>query len=188
MFVKLSSRRCADWWERMDSLVFLSALCSRRLSFQPLVVSCYGDRYFYDYVSYLMNCRRVCKYYRRALLLDAYGHFVCGVWGVWGMISFCCMDRIESLPSGRREFQFHRKLQEMVDVIKGCWWRLIVKLWRRQEVGLEGERERGKRPIISQSSTHHHHIYKNICSLFICLPMGGVGEEGGGRGEEMREF
>lgn len=38
-----------------------------------------------------------------------------------------------------------------------------------------GKRERGKRPIISQSSTsHHHHIYKNIffmSFLFISLPI-----------------
>lgn len=34
----------------------------------------------------------------------------------------------------------------------------------------EREREKGKRPIISQSSTsHHHHIYKNT----VCLPIGG---------------
>lgn len=123
-FVKSSSRRCADWWERMDSLVFGSAACLRRLLFQPLVVSCYGDRYFYGYASYLTSCKRVYRYYKQALSLDAYGHFECGVWGVWGMIDFCCTDRSGSLRSGRWALHFHRKLQEIVDVIKG----LLMKM------------------------------------------------------------
>lgn len=145
-YVKLSSRRCADWWERMDSLVFGSASCSRRLSFQPLVVSCYDDRYFYGYASYLKSCRRVYRYYKQALSLDAYGHFVCGVWGVWGMINFCCTDRSGSLRSGRWALRFHRKLEEMLTSSKGCWWKGHRQIsWRRhkKEICFWGEeRER----------------------------------------------
>lgn len=170
----LTSRRSADWWERMDNSAFGSASCSLLLLSQLSAVSCYGDRYFYGYVSYWASCRRVYRYYRRALSLDAYGHSECGAWGVLAMTNFCCMDRIESLRWGRRALEVHRKLQEMVwPSSKECWWsctRDFFGFFCVFRVVFGGRRRRRcqrevKRPIISQSSTsHRHHIYKNIVS------------------------
>lgn len=100
-----------DWLERTDSLVFLLALSylARLSTAQLSAVSCYDDKCSCDYVGYWANCKRVCKCYRRVLLLDAYGHFVCDVWGVLVMKDFCCMDHIESLLWVRQTlFRYHQ--------------------------------------------------------------------------------
>lgn len=164
-----------DWWSSMND---------RRTkwwtNFPLSAVSCYDDKYFCDSVSYLMSCRRACICCRRALLWDAYGHFVCAVWGGSMTTDSCCMDHIENPHRCQHRVaswrQRQRRLQQqrlLEMLLKSVALEPSVDLTTSNKDDALAQNKLCLFFLfslfffqISLSHTHHHHLAYYFCVFF----------------------
>lgn len=167
-----------DWWSSMND---------RRTkwwtNFPLSAVSCYDDKYFCDSVSYLMSCRRACICCRRALLWDAYGHFVCAVWGGSMTTDSCCMDHIENPHRCQHRVaswrQRQRRLQQqrlLEMLLKSVALEPSVDLTTSNKDDALAQNKLCLFFLfslfffqISLSHTHHHHLAYYFCVFFFFL-------------------